>query len=61
MVWGNYLCFSPVFLCVIFCRYKKRGCNVERQLSHALFLLLDLMHFFDHYHGKRIDVALDVC
>ena len=41
-------------------RYKSLGHGASRQLSQTFYLLLDIMQFFDHYHGKRIDVALDV-
>lgn len=41
-------------------RYKSQGHTASRQLSHTFYLLLDIMQFFDHYHAKRIDVALDV-
>ena len=41
-------------------RYKALGHTANRQLSQTFFLLLDIMQFFDHYHGKRLDVALDV-
>ena len=41
-------------------RYKALGHTASRQLSQTFFLLLDVMQFFDHYHSKRIDVALDV-
>ena len=43
-------------------RYKNqpKGHSAGRQLSQTFFLLLDIMQFFDHYHSKRIDVALDV-
>ena len=41
-------------------RYRNQGHNAGRQLSQTFFLLLDIMQFFDHYHSKRIDIALDV-
>ena len=41
-------------------RYRNKGHNASRQLSQTFFLLLDIMQFFDHYHSKRLDVALDV-
>jgi nuclear pore complex protein Nup93 len=41
-------------------RYKAQGHTASRQLSQTFYLLLDIMQFFDHYHAKRIDVALDV-
>ena len=41
-------------------RYKTQGEGIGRQLSQTFFLLLDIMQFFDHYHNKRIDIAIDV-
>ncbi len=44
-------------------RYKsgnRSGPRPSRQLSQTFYLLLDIMQFFDHYHAKRIDTALDV-
>jgi len=41
-------------------RYKSMGHSASRQLGQTFYLLLDIMQFFDHYHAKRIDVALDV-
>lgn len=41
-------------------RYRNQGHSAGRQLSQTFFLLLDIMQFFDHYHNKRIDIALDV-
>lgn len=44
-------------------RYKSGnhgGPKPSRQLSQTFYLLLDIMQFFDHYHAKRIDTALDV-
>ena len=57
--------FLPQKVCVsvslvLSCRYKSRGHSANRALSHTFFLLLDIMQFFDHYHAKRIDLALSV-
>lgn len=41
-------------------RYKSHGHSAPRQLSHTFFLLLDVMQFFNHYHGKRVELAFDV-
>lgn len=57
--------FLPQKVCVsvslvLSCSYKSRGHSANRTLSHTFFLLLDIMQFFDHYHAKRIDLALSV-
>ena len=44
----------------IFVRYRNLGYAASHQISHTFFLLLDLMLFFDSYHAKRIDEALEV-
>ena len=41
-------------------RYKGCGHSAPPPLAHTFFLLLDIMTFFDHYHSKRPDQALEV-
>ena len=41
-------------------RYKGCGHSAPQPLAHTFFLLLDIMTFFDHYHSKRSDQALEV-
>ena len=41
-------------------RYKGCGHSAPPPLAHTFFLLLDIMTFFDHYHSKRPDRALEV-
>ena len=41
-------------------RYKTRGHNGTRTRSSTFYLLIDLMYFFDLYHQKQNDNALDV-
>lgn len=41
-------------------RYKGCGHSAPESLAHTFFLLLDIMTFFDHYHSKRLDQALEV-
>lgn len=41
-------------------RYKGCGHSAPQPLAHTFFLLLDIMTFFDHYHSKRPDQALEV-
>ena len=41
-------------------RYKGCGHSASQSLAHTFFLLLDIMTFFDHYHSKRSDQALEV-
>ncbi len=40
--------------------YKSTGHTGSRLLAQTFYLLLDIMQFFDYYHAKKIDVALDV-
>jgi len=41
-------------------RYKSSGHNGTRVKSSTFYLLIDLMYFFDLYHGHQFDAALDV-
>ncbi|KAL5467639.1 hypothetical protein EMCRGX_G031900 [Ephydatia muelleri] len=41
-------------------RYRSHPHTASGRLSHTFFLLLDVMQFFDHYHAKRWNDALDV-
>lgn len=41
-------------------RYKTSGHNGTRVKSSTFYLLIDLMYFFDLYHGHQFDAALDV-
>ena len=41
-------------------RYRGCGHSAPQALAHTFFLLLDIMTFFDHYHNKREDQALEV-
>lgn len=41
-------------------RYKGCGHSAPNSLAHTFFLLLDIMTFFDHYHNKREEQALEV-
>ncbi|CAI8034729.1 Nuclear pore complex protein Nup93 [Geodia barretti] len=41
-------------------RYKGCGHSAPHSLAHIFFVLLDIMTFFDHYHHKREDQALEV-
>ena len=43
------------------CRYRSKGHTADEKLTHTFYLLHDLMIFFDHYHTRKIDVALEVC
>ncbi|EDO41551.1 predicted protein [Nematostella vectensis] len=41
-------------------RYRAQGHNASQSRMSTFFLLLDLMQFFDLYHGNQTDTALDV-
>ena len=41
-------------------RYKGCGHSAPQPVAHTFFLLLDIMTFFDHYHSRRPDQALEV-
>ena len=41
-------------------RYKGCGHSAPHSLAHTFFLILDIMTFFDHYHNKREEQALEV-
>ena len=41
-------------------RYKTRGHDGSRTRSSTFYLLVDLMFFFDLYHQKQNEEALDV-
>ena len=41
-------------------RYRGCGHSAPQPLAHTFFLLLDVMTFFDHYHSKRLEHALEV-
>ena len=41
-------------------RYKGCGHSAPQSISHTFFLLLDIITFFDHYHNKRPEQALEV-
>lgn len=41
-------------------RYRDFGCKAERDISSTFYLLIDLVTFFDLYHGKEYQAALEV-
>ena len=41
-------------------RYRGCGHSAPQDTAHTFFLLLDMMTFFDHYHSKREEEALEV-
>ncbi len=45
------------FVCV-FVRYRSNNVGGDEPLLNTFYLILDLMQFFDNYHAKRLDVAL---
>ncbi|KAF7493076.1 Nuclear pore complex protein Nup93 [Sarcoptes scabiei] len=40
-------------------RYCNQKCNAPKELKSSFYLLVDLMTFFDHYHNRQINEALD--
>ena len=42
------------------CRYKTQAALTERKRTRTLFLLMDVMQFFDLYHDGKLDIAIDV-
>ncbi|CAG5105703.1 Oidioi.mRNA.OKI2018_I69.chr1.g2377.t1.cds [Oikopleura dioica] len=40
-------------------RYRNQNVEIQRQSADTFHLLLDLMTYFDAYHGKQLDFALD--
>ena len=49
-----------MYISVLYYRYRNLGQLGSHVTSHTFFLLLDLMQFFDHYHAKSNEVALQV-
>ena len=41
-------------------RYRTTGTSASQNTCYTFSLLLDLMQFFDYYHGGQLEVALDV-
>lgn len=41
-------------------RYKTQAALTERKRTRTLFLLMDVMQFFDLYHDGKLDIAIDI-
>ncbi|KAG9475142.1 hypothetical protein GDO78_003548 [Eleutherodactylus coqui] len=41
-------------------RYRSQGVSAEKAINSTFYLLLDLMTFFDNYHGGHVDLAFDI-
>ena len=41
-------------------RYSAVGHTASKDTTSSFYLLLDLMTFFDAYHGEKFDDALDI-
>ncbi|XP_042196200.1 nuclear pore complex protein Nup93 isoform X1 [Callorhinchus milii] len=41
-------------------RYRSQGITADKSIDSTFYLLLDLITFFDEYHGGHIDRAIDV-
>ena len=44
---------------VLFFRYRSLGHSASQESSASFFLLLDLMTFFDLFHAKKFDDAIE--
>ena len=56
----SFLSGAPGLLLVTFHRYKTQNISADKKKTQTLFLLMDLMQFFDLYHEGKLDIALDV-
>ena len=64
-----HFCFFTIYYLHLLCRLQKQAIDVAKRYrangfaaseDAAFFLLLDLMTFFDLFHSKKIDEALDI-
>ena len=60
LTFDNLLSGGPGLLLVTFYRYKTQNISADKKKTQTLFLLMDLMQFFDLYHEGKLDIALDV-